>query len=91
MRVQVTIPVTVTVDYDTDEIGTINGEFLTEDTAKVVAGMILDLTDDQLVDREQLPLVEALTESTGWLIKGLSIHVDDLTLDELRELWKVGN
>ena len=77
MRVQVTIPVTVTVDYDTDEIGTINGEFLTEDTAKVVAGMILDLTDDQLVDREQLPLVEALTESTGWLVNGLSIHVDD--------------
>jgi len=91
MRVQVTIPVTVTVDYDTDEIGTINGEFLAEDTAKVVAGMILDLTDDQLVDREQLPLVEALTESTGWLVNGLSIHVDDLTLDELRELWKVGN
>jgi hypothetical protein len=77
MRVQVTIPVTVTVDYDTDEIGTINGEFLAEDTAKVVAGMILDLTDDQLVDREQLPLVEALTESTGWLVNGLSIHVDD--------------
>jgi len=77
MRVQVTIPVTVTVDYDTDEIGTINGEFLAEDTAKVVAGMILDLTDDQLVDREQLPLVEALTETTGWLVNGLSIHVDD--------------
>jgi len=77
MRVQVTIPVTVTVDYDTDEIGTINGEFLAEDTAKAVAGMILDLTDDQLVDREQLPLVEALTESTGWLVNGLSIHVDD--------------
>jgi hypothetical protein len=77
MRVQVTIPVTVTVDYDTDEIGTVNGEFLAEDTAKVVAGMILDLTDDQLVDREQLPLVEALTESTGWLVNGLSIHVDD--------------
>jgi hypothetical protein len=77
MRVQVTIPVTVTVDYDTDEISTVNGEFLAEDTAKVVAGMILDLTDDQLVDREQLPLVEALTESTGWLVNGLSIHVDD--------------
>ena len=77
MRVQVTIPVTVTVDYDTDEIGTVNGEFLAEDTAKVVAGMILDLTDDQLVDREQLPLVEALTETTGWLVNGLSIHVDD--------------
>jgi len=80
MRVQVTIPVTVTVDYDTDEIGTINGEFLAEDTAKVVAGMILDLTDDQLVDREQLPLVEALTESTGWLVNGLSIHVDDAVM-----------
>ena len=77
MRVQVTIPVTVTVDYDTDEISTVNGEFLAQDTAKVVAGMILDLTDDQLVDREQLPLVEALTESTGWLVNGLSIHVDD--------------
>ena len=77
MRVQVTSPVTVTVDYDTDEISTVNGEFLAEDTAKVVAGMILDLTDDQLVDREQLPLVEALTESTGWLVNGLSIHVDD--------------
>jgi hypothetical protein len=72
MRVQVTIPVTVTVDYDTDEISTANGEFLTEDTAKVAAGMILDLSDE--------PMVEALTESTGWLIKGLSIHVDDLTL-----------
>jgi len=80
MRVQVTIPVTVTVDYDTDEIGTINGEFLAEDTAKVVAGMILDLTDDQLVDREQLPLVEALTETTGWLVNGLSIHVDDAVM-----------
>jgi len=78
MRVQVTIPVTVTVDYDTDEISTVNGEFLAQDTAKVVAGMILDLTDDQLVDREQLPLVEALTESTGWLVNGLSIYVDDL-------------
>ena len=77
MRVQVTIPVTVTVDYDTDEISTVNGEFLAQDTAKVVAGMILDLTDDQLVDREQLPLVEALTETTGWLVNGLSIHVDD--------------
>ena len=80
MRVQVTIPVTVTVDYDTDEIGTINGEFLAEDTAKVVAGMILDLTDDQLVDREQLPLVEALTQYTGWLVNGLSIHVDDAVM-----------
>ena len=80
MRVQVTIPVTVTVDYDTDEIGTVNGEFLAEDTAKVVAGMILDLTDDQLVDREQLPLVEALTETTGWLVNGLSIHVDDAVM-----------
>ena len=80
MRVQVTIPVTVTVDYDTDEISTVNGEFLAEDTAKVVAGMILDLTDDQLVDREQLPLVEALTESTGWLVNGLSIHVDDAVM-----------
>ena len=70
MRVQVTIPVTVYVDYDTDEIGTINGdEFLTEDTAKVVKGMILDLSDE--------PLVEALTDSTGWLVNGLSIHVDD--------------
>jgi hypothetical protein len=69
MRVQVTIPVTVTVDYDTDEISTVNGEFLAQDTAKVVAGMILDLTDDQLV--------EALTDSTGWLVNGLSIHVDD--------------
>jgi hypothetical protein len=57
------------VDYDTDEIGTINGEFLAEDTAKVVKGMILDLSDE--------PLVEALTESTGWLVNGLSIHVDD--------------
>ena len=83
MRVQVTIPVTVYVDYDTDEIGTINGEFLAEDTAKVVKGMILDLSDE--------PMVEALTDSTGWLIKGLSIHVDDLTLDEFRELWKAGN
>jgi hypothetical protein len=80
MRVQVTIPVTVTVDYDTDEISTVNGEFLAEDTAKVVAGMILDLTDDQLVDREQLPLVEALTETTGWLVNGLSIHVDDAVM-----------
>ena len=75
MRVQVTIPVTVYVDYDTDEIGTINGEFLAQDTAKVVAGMILDLTDDQLVDREQLPLVEALTESTGWLITVSYTHL----------------
>ena len=80
MRVQVTIPVTVTVDYDTDEISTVNGEFLAQDTAKVVAGMILDLTDDQLVDREQLPLVEALTETTGWLVNGLSIHVDDAVM-----------
>jgi len=71
MRVQVTIPVTVTVDYDTDEIGTVNGEFLAEDTAKVVAGMILDLSDE--------PMVEALTESTGRSVQGLSIHVDDLT------------
>jgi hypothetical protein len=58
------------VDYDTGEISTVNGdEFLTEDTAKVVKGMILDLSDE--------PLVEALTESTGWLVNGLSIHVDD--------------
>jgi phosphate transport system substrate-binding protein len=56
------------VDYDTDEIGTINGEFLAEDTAKVVKGMILDLSDE--------PLVEALTDSTGWLVNELSIHVD---------------
>jgi hypothetical protein len=83
MRVQVTIPVTVTVDYDTDEISTANGEFLTEDTAKVVAGMILDLSDE--------PMVEALTESTGWLIKGLSIHVDDLTLSYGSIPRKAGN
>jgi hypothetical protein len=85
MRVQVTIPVTVVVDYDTDEIstangeflaqdtdeiGTINGEFLAEDTAKVVKGMILDLSECE-------PLVEALTDSTGWLVNGLSIHMDD--------------
>ena len=70
MRVQVTIPVTVYVDYDTGEISTVNGdEFLTEDTAQVVKEMILDLSDE--------PLVEALTESTGWLVNGLSIHVDD--------------
>jgi|694.fasta_scaffold01662_41 hypothetical protein len=69
MRVQVTIPVTVYVDYDTGEISTVNGdEFLTEDTAKVVKGMILDLSDE--------PLVEALTDSTGWLVNELSIHVD---------------
>jgi hypothetical protein len=69
MRVQVTIPVTVYVDYDTGEISTVNGdEFLTEDTAKVVKEMILDLSDE--------PLVEALTDSTGWLVNELSIHVD---------------
>jgi hypothetical protein len=71
MRVQVTIPVTVYVDYDTGEISTVNGdEFLTEDTAKVVKGMILDLSECE-------PLVEALTDSTGWLVNGLSIHMDD--------------
>jgi hypothetical protein len=30
--------------------------------------MILDLSDE--------PLVEALTDSTGWLVNELSIHVD---------------
>ena len=69
MRVQVTIPVTVTVDYDTDEVDSVNGSFLTEDTAHVAKSVILDLSDE--------PLVEALTDFTGWLVKGLSIHVDD--------------
>ena len=75
MRVQVTIPVTVTVDYDTDEISTVNGEFLAEDTAKVVTGMILATEFHHDLSNE--PLVVALTESTGWPVKGLSIHVDD--------------
>jgi hypothetical protein len=70
MRVQVTIPVTVYVDYDTDEISTnAMEELLSTYTAKVVKGMILDLSDE--------PLVDALSDETGWLVKGLSIHVDD--------------
>ncbi len=77
MRVQVTIPVIVNVDYDTDEISTVNGEFLSTYTAKVVKGMILDMSDEPLVDREERSLVDALSDETGWLVKGLSIHVDD--------------
>jgi hypothetical protein len=78
MKIHVTIPVTVTVDYDTDDISTVNlEELLSTYTAKVVKGMILDLSDEPLVDREERPLVDALSDETGWLVKGLSIHVDD--------------
>jgi hypothetical protein len=79
MRVQVTLPVTVTVDYDTDDISTVNlEELLSTYTAKVVKGMILDLTDDPLVKEIA---AGTLKETTGWLVNGLSIYVDDLTLD----------
>ena len=72
MHVQVTIPVTVTVEYDTTEIESTNGSFLTDDTSKVVKGMILDLSNEEILG--SIPYT--LEYLTGRLVKKVTVHMD---------------
>ena len=72
MRIQVTVPVTLTVDYDTDGLSdSALAEKLSKHTAAVLKGHALSLADanDGL-------LIEDMTERTGWCIFGAYVSVE---------------
>jgi hypothetical protein len=67
MRVQVTIPVTISVDYDTDGLDAQHLKlFLTRATVEIARAA---LSDGDLAEY----LVEAMTDETDYLVQGLSV------------------
>ena len=69
MQITVTIPLTITVDFDTDGEAP-DQEFLAQDTRYAVMDVIqTDIVADSIV--------EAITEHTGWLIQGMTLSTPD--------------
>ena len=69
MRIAVTIPVTVDVEFDVDD-SEISAEELKQDACYAVMDVIqTDIVADSIV--------EAISDYTGWLITGMTLSTPD--------------
>ena len=69
MRIAVTIPVTVDVEFDVDD-SEISAEELKQDARYAVIDVIqTDIVADSIV--------EAISDYTGWLITGMTLSTPD--------------
>lgn len=68
MKVEITIPVKVVVEYDMDDTPDgFSGRLMKRLTSKVINGRILGLMDDAIVDE--------LTERTGLCVRGAHLEM----------------
>ena len=90
MEIEVTIPVTVVVNYDMEDsdmprIKAADMHKTMEALRSSLERVTSDVVKDRILDLMDETMVDALTDANGWCVNGASIQINDNRRYRLRE------